>query len=135
MLKLEILSLKYIKTKFETIQIKTKIISVVVRNAYFLVGTLKHFWKMYWILKGITICSNKCDFKLVFFSGDINHPKQWYLFCDVARASPYDDRLRALLAPMVKPETEWERLKERHRAMWTLDPKHGERFCSTEYRP
>ena len=46
-LKLEVLSLKYIKTKIETITVKKfKIfVVVVVGNAYFSVGTLKRFWK------------------------------------------------------------------------------------------
>ena len=53
----------------------------------------------------------------VFFSGDINHLNQWYLFGHVARGSPKDDRLRALLSAMRHPETVRWRLKERHRRM------------------
>ena len=35
---------------------------------------------------------------------------------------------------MTKPETEWKRLNECHRTIWTQDQEHGERSCITEYR-
>ena len=70
----------------------------------------------------------------VSFSGD-NHLIQWYLFGRAARAFAKDDRLRALLAAVRKPEIEKKRLKERRRPMWTQDPEHGERSCTAEYRP
>ena len=97
-LKLEVLSLKYIKNNFETINLKKKIKMIfAVVKMHISVGTVKHFSKRYWILKEIAICTNKCHSKLVFFSGDINHLNQWYLFGNVARASRKDDSLRALL--------------------------------------
>ena len=69
-----------------------------------------------------------------FFSGDINHLNQWYLFGHVARALAKGDRLRALLAAMRKPETEWKILKKRLRTMWTKDPEHGKWSCITNWR-
>ena len=65
---------------------------------------------------------------------DITHLSQLYLFRHIARASPEDDRLSALMAEIMKLEAGWKRLKGLRRKTLTHDPELLGRPCTTEYR-
>ena len=113
-LKLLVLSLKYIKTKSDTIKIKKSRIFFCYRKCNFSVGALMHLKKMRLNFKKDCNLTKKYDSKSVFFWRYYSLKPMIGLF--ILELLPEDDHWRALQASMGKPAVGWKRSKERY---WT----------------